>query len=202
MAGHDQHQRLLAVRPAADAVEEAHRPGGVDQGGDAGGVQRGQQDAGGDADAFGDVIVARHGFLIGQAPGEDRDQPGRRLEKGLVGPGAERAHRVEPGSRRAIAIELALLLLGGDADRRLGLRPLDRAEMPGLAVGAARCRAGGPQRRLDHFAGNGPLVKGTAAAAEGDFRKERPGPRDPYIVAKFRIGLPRQRFVLGHGRSP
>jgi hypothetical protein len=57
VADRDEEKRFLVLRAAEDFAEEAHRAGGVGEGGEAGGVQRGQEEAAGDADGLVDVVV-------------------------------------------------------------------------------------------------------------------------------------------------
>src|SRR6185436_15447541 len=99
---------------------------------------------------------------------EDRDEPGRLLEVGLVLVGAERSQVLEPARARAAAIELPLLLLGRGADLALELGILHADEAPGLLVRARRRAARRAHEPLDRLARDGPVAEGAHRAAPGE----------------------------------
>ena len=77
MAHRDDHHRLFMVRPSAQPAQKLHRVGRMGQGGQPRVVQGGNQKAGGNANAFRDIVVFIPMPVMGQAValGKDHNQP-------------------------------------------------------------------------------------------------------------------------------
>ena len=137
VARDDENERLLPLRPTADTVEEAHGRGRVRQRGKPGFMQRGDQHAASDPDAFGDVVVLGPAVLFDAtlALGEDDDQPGRRFEERLVGIGPQGGERLEPFLARLAGVEFRFLGLGSFTNGALLLGRGNDGEMPWLVIG-------------------------------------------------------------------
>lgn len=149
-----QHQvGHLIARTLQDLVEEGHRAGRVGQCRQPGPVQRGDQQATGDAGGLMRIVTLVF-FTIGadsRALVEDSDQPRRSLQEWFVRIGSQRGQRLQPLGRRSMLVELALFGLGRLADAAFGFRVRYGDETPGLLVGPAGCAAGGAQAGFDQI---------------------------------------------------
>ena len=173
----DQQQvRFLRRRTSTNLVQESHRVRRVRQRREAGGVERGDQQAGGDADRFVDVVILV--VVAGPHPApplrEDADQPCRVFEIGLVAIGAERRERGAPVRRGLAAlVELALLGFGGGADPRLQRGRADGGEEPRLMIRPAGSRSRSGNAGFDHRLRHRPVGEVAARVAASDFSVEQ-----------------------------
>ena len=156
MAYSDDHRRLFRARATQGAIEELHRIRRVCQADQTSGMQRCQQNAGGNVHAFGYVVVLVTGAVRKLAPalGEDHDQPGRDGQMRFVFIGADRLQRLDPFIASATCIELAFFFLSLGADPGLQFRVRNGRKEPGLVVGARWRGARRPDAVLDHLSGH------------------------------------------------
>ena len=119
---HD-HHRLFRRWAVQKFVQELHRIWRVCQNRQPGVMQGRDQKTGGDADAFGDIVILESGAVIQLSPAlrENDDQPGRDIEMRLAGVGADRFQRLQPFLAAAAIVELLFLGLRGLLGTDLGL---------------------------------------------------------------------------------
>ncbi len=142
-------------RAMEDAGEEGHGAGSVGERGEAHAVERGDKEAGSDADGFLDIVVLdfarrpleRRDEAIILA--EDDDEPGSELEEGFVPIGAEGSESGEPIAGHAARIIFLFFRFGGETDAALDERIADNDEMPGLLIGAGGSAGGDADGRFD-----------------------------------------------------
>ena len=182
IADRDQQVAALLAGTVEDLVEEAHRAGRVGQRGQAGHMERGQQEADGDPDRLLDVVgLRRVGALVDL---EDRDQRGRLDEERLLGVGAEPRQRLQPLGRRSALVELPLLRLGGRPQTTAHLRVGDDHEPPGLDVGSAGRTGRRAHGLLEDAVGDRTAVEVAHAAPPHEVVGERCHPRPGLVVGQ------------------
>ena len=121
------------------------------EGGQAGMVKRRDQNAGGDADRFLDVVVFHAAAVTPRSVffRENDDEVGRCFQKRFVGVGTEWRQGLQPVIRGAVSIELPFLRLCATADLAFQGRIADHAEVPWLAIGSRRRTARAEEALFD-----------------------------------------------------
>lgn len=138
-------------------VEKVHGAGGVSESCDTCLMEGGDEDAGGNADAFFWVV----GFLLVSiwASGfvflENNDECRRCCEEGFFGIRAKFGEVVEPSLRSSLLVERSFFFFGGFSNLFFNVGTGDNGEVPGLKVGSVGCGAGGANGVLKNAVGDG-----------------------------------------------
>ena len=159
-------------------------------------VQGGDEQAGGDADRFTDIVILDRA-PVGQAAvaeTENDDQVGRVLQEWFVLVGAQWRQGFQPFGGGAAGVKFVLFGLGAFTDLALEIGVADGDKVPGLQVGPAGSRAGGQQAIFDDLAGYRAGRKGAHGAAALQLGAKIRGPLGHFRWGIFAVDRKRDKF--------
>ncbi len=175
VADDEEQEGAFVAGAIQNLVEEAHGAGGVGEADQPGMVQGGDEDAGGDADAFLYVVMFDFAAVGEQAValGEDGDESGGRFQEWFLVVGSQGSQGVEPFLGSFAVVEVALFFFRGRTNPLLHLTICHHHKMPGLQVGPIGSRTRRQQAILDDPRRQGAVGKLPYRAPPTDVSIER-----------------------------